>query len=600
MISEPVKKIFEEFDEVYINLGNNLDTKEHIDEVLGDIKLIKLWEKELESDKQSIFIIGKTSTGKSEFHNFLLDIDNKKDALFKASTKVETSIIQTLEHCDNKSDSYAEIIVKNANEFKKLIIPIEIKYEFNNNDFKIPLDNTEQIGFFRDKIIAKSDIAKSFDVIKAISQVNIKYPLKFLKAHKIIDTPGLASSEPVTDTVVRDYFNGKSHIFWFIDASDHTLSDSLTLLKEEEKLLKASSKRIFFIANKFDLIDIDDYNESKKEVLSKIMEKMTKDVKEMLDKILSSNSINTNILFTSFKKPNKTFVTYNTIDTIKQLEENILLDKKKSNYRNIFSLISTMKKVLLNIKDKVLQREGTKINDKIEDLKKSFIGIHAKKSILNKQYEQTLDIIKESICQIENIKKEKKLNTHKLYNNYIKLLEEKVDTSTTKIYNSVRRMEYVNLQSFFKKLDHVGRIKDLSLREKENLLKYFIYDGELNEKKKGLLTYIHNKSSEFNDLKNSLRKIVEECCNDELNNMSKEISKLNHKKENIANNSKIILSIKSKVDNIDHLLLEDIEKRVALWDPRKNKKNDSFVSFLKLYSLIDDHKLIKNKTVSNE
>jgi len=72
MISESVKKIFEEFDEVLIKLGNNPDTKEQLEKVIGDIKLLKLWEKELESDKQSLFIIGKTSTGKSEFHNFLL------------------------------------------------------------------------------------------------------------------------------------------------------------------------------------------------------------------------------------------------------------------------------------------------------------------------------------------------------------------------------------------------------------------------------------------------------------------------------------------------------------------------------------------------
>jgi len=347
------------------------------------------------------------------------------------------------------------------------------------------------------------------------------------------------------------------------------------------------------------MIEIDDYNESKNEARSKIMKKMTKDVKETLDKILSPKSINTNIFFTSFKHPNKTFVTYNTIDTVKQLETTILLGKKKSNYRNIVSLVSTMKKVLIVIVNKVIQRETFRIDNKIKDLEYERRAIYKKKNDTKKQCEETSQIIKKSIDQIENIKKEKDLNTHERYNNYLKQYKGIINGSEREIYNSVIRMELngYDLQKLNKKLNEIKQIKNLDLEENESIWKKYFQDDELNEKKHNLENDKYDKKILFKFIESILSKIEEECCKNELNNVNKEKLKLIRKKENIVNNSEIIKSIKNKVDNIDNFLLEDIEKRVAKWEPRKNNKNDNFFSFLELYSLLDEHNLVKNKTI---
>lgn len=361
MISQPVKNILMEFGDIFQKFGENEVTSK-------EVKLLKLWKEEIESEKQSIFIIGKTSTGKSEFHNFLLDIDNKNDAIFKTSTKVKTGIIQTLEHCENRTTAYAEIIIKNKNEFNKLSIPPNINIELKDGSCKINLDNSERIRFFRDNVIAKSDKGTNFNLIAAVAQVNIKYPLKYFKRYRIIDTPGLASSISATDSVVKEYFHGKSHIFWFLDASKQTMSDNLTLLLEERKLLAMGIDRVNFIANKFDLMEYDNDNNSKDEVLKR-KQVLTDLLKKTLVDILEIKDVNPNIIFTSFKKPGKKFVESDTYQEIRSIEGSLISNKNESNYRNITSLISTMNVVVERINETEIAKKEKEIDDERVNLK---------------------------------------------------------------------------------------------------------------------------------------------------------------------------------------------------------------------------------------
>ena len=140
MVSKSISNIFKEFDETIELLKNDELTKKQITSTEGDLNLLNLWRKEIESDKQSVFIVGKTSTGKSEFHNLLLDIDieAKEEKLFKTSTKVETGIIQTLQHCNKREDAYAELKICNGEEFKKLEIPQDLSIKFEDKKIIIP------------------------------------------------------------------------------------------------------------------------------------------------------------------------------------------------------------------------------------------------------------------------------------------------------------------------------------------------------------------------------------------------------------------------------------------------------------------------------
>ncbi|MCP4970575.1 MAG: hypothetical protein GY932_08280 [Arcobacter sp.] len=42
-------------------------------------------------------------------------------------------------------------------------------------------------------------------------------------------------------------------------------------------------------------------------------------------------------------------------------------------------------------------------------------------------------------------------------------------------------------------------------------------------------------------------------------------------------------------------LLEDIENRVVQWNPQKSNENGALLSFLNLYSLLEEHTMIKKE-----
>jgi len=603
MVSNSVKKILQEFDNVLNDLKKNKEVNVYLNKMSLDIKLLELWREEITSNKQSIYIIGKTSTGKSEFHNFLLDVKNKKDYLFKTSTKVETGIIQTLEHCKNQSDSYANIHIKNKNEFNKLLIPKETNAELNNKFLKIPLNNSENIIFFRENIIAKSDAPNSFDLISAVSQVDIVFPLKYLQKYRIIDTPGLASSQPKTDSIVRKYFQGKSHVFWFLDASKRTISDSLTLLKTEKQLIKNSFKRILFFTNKFDLMEYDDVGGKTKIEVENRKNELSKSIKTTLQNILTISNLNFNIYFTSFKKPEKKFLDENTIDIINKIDKKFISEKKKINYDNINSLISSMKKVLTKIKNGIISKKEEKIDKDIQRHLNKKRELLIEQTIAQKIKKETIDTIDKVIINIKSIKKESNLNTHDRYNKYVDNFKTEIEKSCTTIKNSFKRIPEISIKQFDKKILQIKKLDGISLKEKETIWKKYFNDNELDKMKDILSKLVSNKIDTIDSLKIIINKELDLYNTDEVKKERKTILNLEKQKIEIQQNSKIITNIRNKIDHINKYLLEDIEKKVAKWNPHNNNNNNNnnnnIWNFLSLYALLEEHEMIKHQIIKN-
>lgn len=599
MISKPIKNILEEFDNILEQLKTNDKTKKYLVKVASDINLLKLWREELQSGKQSIFVPGKMSTGKSSFLNFLLDKEDEKDCVFKTATKTETSIIQTLEHCKTNKESNAEVIIKDIREFKKLDIPKSIRCEYKDNSFVIPLDNREQIIFFREKIIAKSEENAYYESIKAITQINIKHPLVFFKSYKIIDTPGLGASKDgdETEKIVRANYQGKSHVFWFLDASKRTMSDNLTLLVEEKELLMMNFDRIHFIANKFDLMDYDDDNRSKAEVIKRMTE-LTNALKETLDRILEREIDNPSIIFTSLKKPKKKFGDNNTITSIEKLEDQLLKEKKDTSYNNISALIVSMKPILKKLKKHVITEEQEKIDNKIRNLNIEKKRINTEYTINQNKKREALKIINSSIEEIKNIKKEKNLNTHERYNTYIKHLNNTINKSANKIKNALDRIDTADKCKIVNiKLNSFKFIKNLSLKEKESGWKKYIHDSELDKKKEDLNTYIPIKIGELKGLEVAIDECIDNLQLDTVVIFENKISALYEDKKNIEKKSQIINDIKSKLNNINSLLLDDLDIKISEWNPVQDSENSSLLSFLELYALLEEHELVMNKII---
>jgi hypothetical protein len=593
MLPKPIIDILTQFDDLLGAVNTLNDNNKDIEDVGNEIKLLKLWREEIESEKQSIYVIGKTSTGKSEFHNFILEIDNKKDALFKTSTKVETGIIQTLQHCASRKNAFAEIIVKDKDEINRLTLPTQLNSRWNGSSLFIPLNTSENIAYFRDNIIAKSENNNSFDIIKAVEQVNIKFPLKYLKRYKLIDTPGLASSISETDLDVKEHFNGKSHVFWFLDGSKRTISDSLTLLDEEKVIIQNSEDRISFIFNKFDLMEYDDDNERKK-VVSERRQELIDVLNFELDKF-SVKKEKRKIYFTSFKNPKKKFPALNTHDVIKNIEDSKINIEKESHHKNIHSLISNLSKILECIKKNVIEKKLNSSEKEIKKLENKQKEIDKFKRDSLRISSETLGLIKKSKNSLNSIKKEKNLNTHKRFNNYQNKFKTQVRKSCKEIDNSVLRIEYLELKNYHKKLQWIKKVREYTFNDKETIWKKFVIDSELKQSIIDSEKYVQEKIESFDSLVPMLNNIITEECKRLLKKNDNQLSIVTEKRNYYYEQSLIIKESEQKIKDLDSNLLKDIEQRVSQWKPENTHKK--LENFLALFSLLQEHNIIEQKII---
>jgi hypothetical protein len=604
MISKTVLNIFEEFDRIIQILSNDEVNKNQINNIEGDLKLLKLWRQEIESDKQSIFVIGKTSSGKSAFHNFLLDVNDEKEFLFKTSTGIQTGVIQTLQHCYLRENANAEIKIRNNDEFKKLNIPKHLGIEINNQSIIIPLISIDQISFLRDKIMAKAENEVSFNVSKAVDIINIHFPLKYFKGFIIVDTPGLGSSESTTDPTVKEYFQARSHILWFLNTQQRTLSDSIMLLSKEKNLLRSSLKKIKFIGNKIDLL-IDDIKENDIEItINELKEELINTLNKALINILKEKSSN-DIIFTSFKKPNKKFGSSTTLTEIKELEEKFQIEKKEINLDNIESFAFTLNRVLKELKDKIVADKKGKLSDKIKKLE-------YQKSILSKEITTIKGKIKypqeareRSKREIKEIEKKDNLNTHVKYNQYLEDLKKSIDKIGNQFDNMIRaNFSDVLLADVKVKITNFRKITDLSLKEKEGLWKKYVNDDELDTKKVSLSEFANEKIAGIDVIVGAIFNSIDTYIinkNSEIDKINNQIIISQKEHNNVENESKSIDEISKKIDRIMYLLVEDVESRISEWSSIDTNESTAsiFENFLQLNYLLDEHTVlntrIKNK-----
>lgn len=601
MISKTVLNIFEEFDRIIQILSNDEVNRNQINNIEGDLKLLKLWRQEIESDKQSIFVLGKTSSGKSAFHNFLLDANDEKEFLFKTSTGIQTGVIQTLQHCYQKEKANAEIKILNNDEFQKLEIPQHLDIEINDQSIIIPLISIDQISFLRDKIMAKHDIEDevSFNVSTAVEIINIHFPLKYFKDYIIIDTPGLGSSESTTDHTVKEYFQARSHILWFLNAQHRTLNDSIMLLNEEKNLLQSSLDKINFIGNKFDMLDLE-----QNENYTNIKEELIITLNKALINILEEKSSN-DIIFTSFKKPNKKFGSTTTFDEIKELEEKFQIEKKEINLDNIESFALTLNRVLKELKDKIVADKKGSLSVKIEKLKNQKSTLSKKKDAIYGHETLLRETRERSQQEIRGIEKKDNLNTHNKYNDYVNQLKACIVIIERRFNDLIRaKFDDVINDDVKRKIEEFKMIIDLSLKEDEGFLKRIFKDTELKNKKESLSDYVIQKIRNINDIVNEIYdniNIYNYKIEIEIKGITSEIEDLKIKHNTIEFELISIVEISKKIDRIMYLLVEDVESRISEWSPTDTNISTGSIleNFLQLNYLLDEHDVlttrIKNK-----
>lgn len=554
--------------------------------ILGILNLfqIKSWREEIEYGKQSIYIAGKTSSGKSKFLNNLLDKEFN-DELFKTSTRVETGTIQTLEHCSSKESSYASIKIKSEVEFALLDVPEEIRFERKGLTFTLPLNSITQIKFLREAIITKtSDKKNVFHATKAIDRVDIKYPMKLFKDFKIIDTPGLASSESGTDNAVKKDFVGRSYVFWFFDASD--IENSLRILEDNKSLFDKRIDRVVLLGNRIDLIDLEDYGGIK---FSVILEEMAKKVMGVVCKEVST-------LFISLKHIKK-HRGITSFMCLKNLEKDLLQKQKNTDYGNIgmlaWSLEGLLSKLSTNKGENIfIDKDIKRYSDEIKELR-----LDCQKTAFHKS--DAIDKIQHGLTAIKEIPKEKNLNTHERFEKYRSVFDRMVSKYGREISNLLHRNNCFKSPDLENELLIFKGQIDLSLKEKEHIFKQYFRDKELADKKDKLFSYIEMKKN----ILEKLKKTIEKDSYNYVNDKEKDISELNQKVDSLKKDKREFQSylckvgeLKTSVQNIKSLLLDDLESDIAIWEPLLEDDQSKLDSFFKLYSLLGEHTYLEKKT----
>ncbi|MGM1055448.1 MAG: hypothetical protein ACQEWG_06140 [Bacteroidota bacterium] len=601
MVSNVILNILQEFDQIIELLSKDKDAKKGLEKFNIEINLLKLWRDEVESEKQSIIVLGKTSTGKSEFHNLIIDVDDSLKPVFKTSTDVQTSVIQTLKHCLKKEDAFAEIEIKNEEEFLKLKLPDNLGITKKENTIRIPLTKTDQISFLRDRVMARGK--QSFNVSEAINQINIHFPLKYFKEFVFIDTPGFgANDSEVTDIIVEKIIYGKSHLIWLLDAEEITLNNSFSLLKEKKELLKANFNKINFIGNRFDNVDLEEF-EVPNNTHEAIKIGLNKTFNKGLVEILGIPEINKDLIFTSFKVPTEKFPISDTFDELKKLEEKFQLEKKEVNLNNIESFVDTLKIVLTHLKDEIVAVKSKAIVINKEKITSEILSSRKNISEIVKVRELADDRIVRSKTEISNLMVFKRINNHEKYNVQIEKLKKELNAIHNKLGNLIK----AKLKQLIAKDDNLkNKIRDLKyadeliLKEKETIIKKRFYDKELNSKKEIIIPFLHKKNEDLDDINESICDIID----DSIAQKGKEIKfknallqNLNAESENIEANLQSIGKIKAKIKNIHNLLIQDTETKIAEWSSvdSKNGAINVLENFLELNYLLDDHNILINR-----
>ena len=218
------------------------------------VKLVELFIEEISSKRKSIYIAGKTSSGKSSFLNYILDSPGLK--VIPETCKTETRRILRLQHSNEKKASLklcpqSTLPASFQNEFQE---PDAAKSDEKSGSVEILLETGVGIELFHRLI--QTDQELHYDPIQHIDYIDLSYPVRYFKDYIIYDTPGLASWKSETDEEVTVKMFNHSLILWMLIGNEPNLTETLKVLDDNSHLTREIEReRLVFISNFFDQLD---------------------------------------------------------------------------------------------------------------------------------------------------------------------------------------------------------------------------------------------------------------------------------------------------------------------------------------------------------
>src|SRR4030042_4142576 len=218
------------------------------------VKLVELFIEEISSKRKSIYLAGKTSSGKSSFLNYILDSHGLK--VIPETCKTETRRILRLQHSNEKKASLKLCPQSTLPpSFKKEIQESDAtRFDEKSGSVEIPLETEVGIELFHRIIQADQELHS--DPEQHIDYIDLSYPVRYFKDYIIYEPPGLASWKSETDEEVTVKMFNHSLILWVLIGNEPNLTESLKVLEDNSHLTREIEReRLVFISNFFDQLD---------------------------------------------------------------------------------------------------------------------------------------------------------------------------------------------------------------------------------------------------------------------------------------------------------------------------------------------------------
>jgi hypothetical protein len=570
------------------------------------VKLVELFIEEISSKRKSIYIAGKTSSGKSSFLNYILDSHGLK--VIPETCKTETRRILRLQHSGEKKASLKLCPQSTLPaSFKKEIQESDaVRFDEKSGSVEILLETEVGIELFHRLIQANPEL--HYDPIQYIDYVDLSYPVRYFKDYIIYDTPGLASWKSETDEEVTVKMFNHSLILWMLIGNEPNLTESLKVLDDNSHLTREIEReRLVFISNFFDQLDKTCRDHGLNDPETFIREKFLTYAKEM-DLGFSG------FYFSVFKSQNNDYLRY------KKLTERSLLEIEKH-------LAENGRKIhLLNFGNasdkliKMLEIFRPSLSQKKKELRSALDAVKSHLKVLEeRQRKRTASLpVLEDIVSFESLREEIKSLCEKIadnksndrYNRSLKDLADYVSALVDKLGSKIRKSalkpEEISflLTSLFYSNGVREKILDLKVNPVWSNLKDFCHIGVKKELKESfargldcspiapLKSYIealeHSVEKQFTELKRGWQKNIAEEYEEKIRVGAAELDQAEAELKKLSLFEKEMLKNTSALTQMDHQLKQDFMKALRGWrEPRKNDGADvKLKTFLELWGIL--------------
>ncbi len=570
------------------------------------VKLVELFIEEISSKRKSIYLAGKTSSGKSSFLNYILDSHGLK--VIPETCRTETRRILRLQHSNEKKASLRLCPQSSLSaSFKKEIQSPDIaKFDERSGSIEILLETGAGIELFHRLIQANQEL--HYDPIEHIDYIDLSYPVRYFKDYIIYDTPGLASWKSETDEEVTVKMFNHSLILWMLIGNEPNLTESLKVLDDNSHLTREIEReRLVFISNFFDQLDKTCRDHGLDDPETFIREKFSNYAKER-DLGFSG------FYFSVFKSQNNDYLRY------RQLTEGSLLEIEKH-------LAENGRKIhLLNFGNasdkliKMLEIFRPSLSQKKKELRRALDAIKSNLKVLGERQRERLASLPalEDIVSFENLREEigrlceniAEIKSNDRYNRSIKDLADHVsglvDKIGSKIRNSALKPEEISLllTSLFYSEGIREKILSLKVNPVWSNIKDFCHIGVKKELKKSFVrglgcspiapvkSYIeeleHSVEKQFTELKRGWERDISEEYEEKMELGTAEIDQTEAELKKLSSFEKEMLKNTSALTQMENQLKQEFLKALRGWrEPGKNDGSDvKLERFLELWGIL--------------